>query len=66
MELSEKMLRFRAKHDMTQRQFAQLCGLSRRTIVNAENGEVSKFARAKIEYHMEETEKRCRQQRSAE
>ena len=33
-----------------------MCGLSRRTIVNAENGEVSKFARAKIEYHMEEAE----------
>jgi DNA-binding XRE family transcriptional regulator len=41
---------------MTQRQFAQMCGLSVRTIVNAENGEVSKFARAKIEYHMEETD----------
>ena len=56
MELSEKILRFRAKHDLTQRQFAKLCGLSVRTIVSAENGEVSKFARAKIEYHMEEAE----------
>lgn len=56
MELSEKMIRFRAKHNLTQTQLAELCSLSKLTIINAERDDVSRITRAKIELKMEEVE----------
>lgn len=36
--LVEKMLTFRAKHGISQRVFADLCGLSTQTVCNVERG----------------------------
>lgn len=57
MGLSEKMIRFRAKHNLTQAQFAELCSLSKLTIINAEKDDsVSRITKAKIELKIEEVE----------
>jgi len=54
--LREEVLRYRAKHDLNQEEFAQLCGLTRVTICTLESGryrggkqsELSKLSKAKI------------------
>jgi len=57
VDLSEKILCFRAKHNLTQEQLAKLCRLSKLTIIKAEHGdEVSRITRKKIEIKMQEVE----------
>lgn len=57
MDLGEKMLCFRAKHNLTQEQLAKLCRLSKLTIIKAERGdEVSRITSKKIEIKMQEVE----------
>lgn len=55
-ELAEKMIRYRAKHRLSQRDFAKLCGLSSQTINNVETGiaDPSKITVLKIQLAMEE------------
>ena len=38
MELSDKILKYRAKHDLSQREFAEKAKLSTQTIYSIENG----------------------------
>ena len=49
-ELIEKMLDYRARHNLSQVKFAELCGVSQQTICNVENGvqEPSKLTKRKI------------------
>ena len=50
MTLSERMVYFRAIHNITQEDFGKLCGLAGVTICNIENGSnPSKRARIRIE-----------------
>jgi len=51
MELAERMVRYRAKHRMSQRQLADECGLSLQTVNSIENGiqSPSRVTKAKIE-----------------
>lgn len=37
-ELRERVIRYRAKHNLTQGEFAELCGLTRPTIGTLESG----------------------------
>lgn len=39
MTLAEKMLTYRAKHRMTQPEFAKKCGLSTQTVCSIETGQ---------------------------
>lgn len=50
MTLAEKMLWYRAEHDLTQQQFADMCGLSKMTICQIETGvqKPSKITQMKI------------------
>ena len=55
MELSERMVEYRAKHDLTQKQLAQLCGLTAQTIVKAEQGKpLTRLTEKKIELAIKE------------
>lgn len=49
-ELIEKMLDYRARHNISQVKFAELCNVSQQTICNVENGvqAPSKLTRMKI------------------
>lgn len=51
MTLPEKMIFYRAKHDISQRELARRCGVSVQTVNSVENGfqEPSNLTRAKIE-----------------
>ncbi len=51
MTLQEQMVRYRAKHNISQTELAQRCGISVQTANSVENGlqEPSKLTRAKIE-----------------
>lgn len=59
--LREKVLRYRAKYNLNQEEFAQLCGLTRVTICTLESGryrggkqsELSKLSKAKISLVLE-------------
>lgn len=50
MTLAEKMMWYRAKHSLTQQQFADMCGLSKMTICQIETGvqKPSKITQMKI------------------
>lgn len=49
-ELIEKMLDYRARHNISQVKFAELCNVSQQTICNVENGvqAPSKLTKRKI------------------
>lgn len=55
MDLIDKMVTYRAKHNMSLRKFAQQCGLSVQTVNSVENGlqEPSKITKKKIELFIE-------------
>lgn len=48
--LRQKMLDYRAKHNISQQRFAELCKLTTQTVCNIENGiqEPSKLTKQKI------------------
>lgn len=48
--LADAIVRYRARHDLNQDEFAELCGLTKQTIWAIENGRASitKLTRAKI------------------
>ena len=49
-ELAEKMVAYRAKHNITQRELAKRCKVSDVTIIHAEGGrKITKLTKAKIE-----------------
>lgn len=56
MDLTEKMIRYRAKHRLTQKQFAEMCGISQQTLCSVETGQQipGKMTLAKIMLAMEE------------
>lgn len=55
--LSEKMVEYRAKHNLTQKQLAELCGLTAQTIVKAEQGKpLTRRTAKKIELIIKEEE----------
>lgn len=56
MTLQERMIRYRAVHNMSQEEFARKCSLSKQTINAVENGiqEPSKITREKIIIVLEE------------
>lgn len=60
MDLQERMIRYRAKHRLTQKQMADLCGVSHQTLCSVETGQQSpgKVTLAKIELVLEEEEKK--------
>ena len=47
-KLASKVLAYRAKNDMTQRQMAEICGVSIGTICNIENGNAKPNKRNEI------------------
>ena len=50
MNLAKRMLRYRAKHNLTQRQLADLCKINRCYLSEIENGaDPGKIVREKIE-----------------
>lgn len=58
MSLQEEMFRYRAKHRLSQRAFAEKCGVTLQTINSVENGtqNPSKMTETKIRMAMEENE----------
>lgn len=54
-KLIDAMVTYRAKHDMSLRKFAELCGLSVQTVNSVENGlqSPSKITKKKIELFLE-------------
>lgn len=56
MTLAEKIVRYRAEHDMSQGQFAEKCKLSLQTVNSIENGtqSPSKLTVAKIDLVLNE------------
>lgn len=54
-ELKEKIIFFRAKHRLTQKEFAKICGVTPQTISNIENGyqDAMRVTQLKIEIAME-------------
>lgn len=59
MELREKMIRFRAENNMSQKDFAKLCKLTVQTIHYVEKGlqNPTDLTRTKIELAMKKNEK---------
>lgn len=59
MKLGERIIRYRARNDLTQAQFAQACNVSRQTIFLIEkyNVGVTALTRAKIELVIGKEEK---------
>ena len=54
-ELAEKMVAYRAKHNITQFKLAELCKLSEATIIHAEQGKrLAPLSKAKIEHVINE------------
>ena len=64
MEIGKKILRYRAKHRISQREFANLCGLSVMTVNYIENGlqDPSKITLEKIKIVLEEDDEAVDQQ----
>lgn len=57
MELSEKMVEYRAKHNLTQKKLAELCGITVQTVVKAEQGKpLTRLTKKKIELAIKEKE----------
>lgn len=55
MKLSEKMVEYRARHDMTQKKLAEKCSLSVNTVARAERGgPLNRLTIKKIEMEIEE------------
>lgn len=55
MKLSEKMVEYRAKHDLTQKQLAELCGITAQTVIKAEQGKpLTRRTAKKIELAIKE------------
>ena len=56
--LSDRIVRYRAKHDLNQDEFARRCGLTKQTIGAIESGRhgVTKLTKAKIVQILEESE----------
>lgn len=53
--LSEKMVEYRAKHNLTQKQLAELCGLTAQTVIKAEQGKpLTRLTEKKIELAIKE------------
>lgn len=53
--LSEKMVEYRAKHNLTQKQLAELCGITAQTVVKAEQGKpLTRLTAKKIELAIKE------------
>lgn len=57
--LADRILAYRAKHDISAKDFAALCKLSTQTVYSIENGwqHPSKLTRLKIENVLKEKEK---------
>lgn len=57
--LAEKILEYRARHNISAREFAKMCKLSTQTVYSIENGwqHASKITRLKIENVLKEKEK---------
>lgn len=57
-DLGKKILKYRGKHDLTQVEFAEKCGVTVQTICNIENGiqNPSKLTKQKILIIIEEEE----------
>lgn len=54
-KLSEKMVEYRAKHNLTQKQLAELCGITAQTVVKAEQGKpLTRLTAKKIELAIKE------------
>lgn len=52
--MEEKIIEYRARHNMSQVKFAKLVGVDRATIIRAENGKgISKLTEAKIKILLE-------------
>lgn len=52
--MEEKIIEYRARHNMSQVEFAKLVGVDRATIIRAENGKgISKLTEAKIKMAIE-------------
>lgn len=61
MELSQDILEYRARHNMTQIQFAKAIGMSPTTIRKIEaGGKVRPYTAAKIRVRMEEHDARAK------
>lgn len=61
MTLKEKMIRYRAANNLTQKQFADICGLSLITVNLIEAGkkkEISKMTEYKLKLFFEKGEKK--------
>ena len=58
MTLQERMVRYRARHNISQTELAHRCGISVQTVNSVENElqEPSKLTRAKIELVIEEND----------
>ena len=56
--LAERILEYRAKHDISAKEFAEKCKLSLQTVYSIENGwqHASKITRLKIENVLKEKE----------
>ena len=56
MTLQDEMIRYRAKENISQEEFAKRCGLSKQTVYCVENGiqEPSKITREKIRLVLED------------
>ena len=51
--LSEKMVEYRAKHNLTQKKLAELCGITAQTVVKAEQGKpLTRLTAKKIELRL--------------
>lgn len=57
---AEKILEYRARHNISAREFAKMCKLSLQTVYSIENGiqTPSKITRLKIEHVLSEGEKK--------
>lgn len=67
MTLQEKILRYRAKHGLTQREFGELIGVTNQTVYAIENGlqDPGKMTMMRIDILFEEEkEKECENQRN--
>ena len=55
--LSEKMVEYRAKHNLTQKKLAELCGITVQTVIKAEQGKpLTRLTAKKIELKIKEEE----------
>lgn len=58
MDIANKMLEYRAKHNLSQSKFAELCGITTQTVNSIENGiqTPSKLTETKIKLVVEKGE----------